>query len=598
MIRDFQTGQTFPGKIVDYDEKAKKHKIRLNDFKELWIDINQANVKVYLDQNSGLRSNKLSSDAPVFDPTRKATSTGGGGGTKHGSNMALFHKLFASDYPDYQKTMQGGGGRPTTHQNGHGASSSRSGRYPPQPGGPPGTHHPHPHYPAGHPAGSHRIPPNKLNDPRYAHLMQHPTQPRTHSSHPPPPHGAPHGAPHAHGHPMGQPVPGHTHARPRVDRHGRPAYPPRGTHGSSADYPGLTPQSDYTLRHKANGPTQPPQKVPKGPPLPPEAEKDVERVRKALLEKGCSPEEAEVYIAQYRNKLHKKQAAKEAARKAAIEKEKGAQKRRVKGLIVLRGLPGSGKSTLARKLASRSSNAAICTEDKYHWSGGKDGHGDYRFKPELVFLAREWCTKEIRKCIKQQVNLIILDNHNARISMYEDHIQFAVRYGYRFRIIEFVATEKLIDKYRARSYKKFPREVYVKLLKLWERDPRSELINPTFASVPPPTGGPTAPTQDSETPQKPSNSEDGKGKEKEKEKKDKAPTSNNSKKPSEMMSFRVGQKVRAPAKTGILEDCQITKIDGKNIHLSNGTAIFPAQLEQCQKERDKTSDSQGGGGQW
>merc|ERR1712154_530491 len=163
----------------------------------------------------------------------------------------------------------------------------------------------------------------------------------------------------------------------------------------------------------------------------------------------------------------------------------------VKGLIVLRGLPVSGKTTLAKKLAQRSKNARICTEDRYHWSGKEDGVGEYKFQPQLVFLAREWCTKEIRECIQSNVNLIILDNHNARISMYEDHIQYAVEHGYRFRIIEFVATASLIDKYRNRSYKKFPREVYVKLLKLWEHDPRTELINPTFG---PTTAAPTTTT--------------------------------------------------------------------------------------------------------
>merc|ERR1719499_331586 len=178
---------------------------------------------------------------------------------------------------------------------------------------------------------------------------------------------------------------------------------------------------------------------------------------------------------------------KEARHKAMVEqarkegKAPPKQSSSVKGLIVLRGLPGSGKTTLAKKLSQRSKNAQICTEDRYHWSGKEDGVGEYKFQPQLVFLAREWCTKEIREAIQENVNLIILDNHNARISMYEDHIQYAVEHGYRFRIIEFVASASLIDKYRARSYKKFPREVYVKLLKLWEHDPRTELINPTFA---------------------------------------------------------------------------------------------------------------------
>ena len=214
-----------------------------------------------------------------------------------------------------------------------------------------------------------------------------------------------------------------------------------------------------------------------------------------MQQKGITRSEYEQYV-KYRNEQQQKheiaekerrrrldaqrRATEEAERRKAVASGQRVSKSSVKGLIVLRGLPGSGKTTLAKKLAQRSKNARICTEDRYHWSGKEDGVGEYKFQPQLVFLAREWCTKEIRECIQSNVNLIILDNHNARISMYEDHIQYAVEHGYRFRIIEFVATASLIDKYRARSYKKFPREVYVKLLKLWEHDPRTELINPTF----------------------------------------------------------------------------------------------------------------------
>ncbi|ETO06622.1 NEDD4-binding protein [Reticulomyxa filosa] len=156
--------------------------------------------------------------------------------------------------------------------------------------------------------------------------------------------------------------------------------------------------------------------------------------------------------------------------------------KKVRWLVVLRGLPGSGKTTLANELCRRCRIWKICTEDKYHWSGGEDGVGTYTFRPDFVVQARQLCSEEIRSSIQKHIQCIVLDNHNARMSMYEDHIRYAIKHGYRIRIIEIVTTDELIDCYFQRSTKGFTKDVFVKLFKYWEKDPRAKLVNPQFES--------------------------------------------------------------------------------------------------------------------
>lgn len=95
-------------------------------------------------------------------------------------------------------------------------------------------------------------------------------------------------------------------------------------------------------------------------------------------------------------------------------------------------------------------------------------------------LSRWLCEMEVRKSIAQNVDLVIMDSHNARIYMYEDLIRFAKKHGYDFRIIEFVASAMLIDRYRSRSIKNLPRCVYEKMVAAWEHDSRAVYINPLF----------------------------------------------------------------------------------------------------------------------
>eukprot|EP00486_Rosalina_sp_Unknown_P009721 CAMPEP_0201591948 /NCGR_PEP_ID=MMETSP0190_2-20130828/189975_1 /ASSEMBLY_ACC=CAM_ASM_000263 /TAXON_ID=37353 /ORGANISM="Rosalina sp." /LENGTH=825 /DNA_ID=CAMNT_0048050493 /DNA_START=130 /DNA_END=2604 /DNA_ORIENTATION=+ len=106
-----------------------------------------------------------------------------------------------------------------------------------------------------------------------------------------------------------------------------------------------------------------------------------------MQQKGITRSEYEQYV-KYRNEQQqkheiaekerrrrldeKRRAIEEAERRKAAASGQRVSKPSVKGLIVLRGLPGSGKTTLAKKLAQRSKNARICTEDRYHWSGKED----------------------------------------------------------------------------------------------------------------------------------------------------------------------------------------------------------------------------------
>lgn len=148
-----------------------------------------------------------------------------------------------------------------------------------------------------------------------------------------------------------------------------------------------------------------------------------------------------------------------------------AWERSKKQLIILRGMPGSGKTTKAKELERRSTNSRICSEDHYFYRHFYSHDGDYTF----YGLARDKCNMEVRKAIDQGVGTIIVDNHNARINLYQGLIDYATKHGYRFRIIELVVYASLLDKCRRRSHTSLPRHVYSTMFQQWERDPRAKL---------------------------------------------------------------------------------------------------------------------------
>jgi len=514
--QQMQNGQ-YPqsGKVIDFNDERNLYKVRYDDGTSQWIDIENPSVQFVSQHRSVKVPKSLDGTAPTFTLQ---------------TSQKFFNTFFCKDYPQFQAQSSS----TTRHMDispvagqAHGAyrfppggnPNAPRGQYPPNyPRNSPHGQYPHGQAPGPYPNGQYPAGYPQGQDPRHGPQANGPSRshPGGHGLMPYPNHHAPPGPLPTR--PPPQPPSDEVPPGPKsedfvkkvkeIERRIIQHLHQRGYDESHPDYHRyLQKAKELAIQKAGKERERTAQQRPRPPgPGPAAAGPPGQRFQ------GQTAEDYKKYM-QYRteqqqqhdkNEQVRKQKMAEAVQKrheAMIEKAKREgksppkQNSAVKGLIVLRGLPGSGKTTLAKKLSQRSKHAQICTEDRYHWSGKEDGVGEYKFQPQLVFLAREWCTKEIREAIQQNVNLIILDNHNARISMYEDHIQFAVEHGYRFRIIEFVASASLIDKYRARSYKKFPREVYVKLLKLWEHDPRTELINPTFGEAAP--GPKTEPTKDS-----------------------------------------------------------------------------------------------------
>ena len=101
----------------------------------------------------------------------------------------------------------------------------------------------------------------------------------------------------------------------------------------------------------------------------------------------------------------------------------------MKQLILLRGLPGSGKSTFAKTLTART--GVYYEADMYFI---KDGV--YKFDPDLIKYAHNWCRDIVLERMIEDLNLIVVSNTFTQEWEMETYYSMAKIYGYQvFSII-------------------------------------------------------------------------------------------------------------------------------------------------------------------
>lgn len=78
-------------------------------------------------------------------------------------------------------------------------------------------------------------------------------------------------------------------------------------------------------------------------------------------------------------------------------------------LIIIRGLPGSGKSTLAKKFIDFKHVEA----DMYFITNS----GEYRFNPESLKDAHEWCKSRVSYYLRNNFNVVVSNTFSQKWEM-------------------------------------------------------------------------------------------------------------------------------------------------------------------------------------
>jgi predicted kinase len=139
-----------------------------------------------------------------------------------------------------------------------------------------------------------------------------------------------------------------------------------------------------------------------------------------------------------------------------------------KTLVIIRGLPGSGKTTMANNIKNSKplGYAMIISLDDYFT------HDNYYiFDPRKLNDAHIFTQKRTEEAMKDNINMIILDNNNVRMWECKIYVNLALKYGYQIVILETDTpwrfdTEILLEKTNKASNIKYMN----RLKRRWEED--------------------------------------------------------------------------------------------------------------------------------
>ncbi len=94
-------------------------------------------------------------------------------------------------------------------------------------------------------------------------------------------------------------------------------------------------------------------------------------------------------------------------------------------IVLIRGVPGSGKTTKAK---TEYSNHILCEADQFFTHPGT---GDYKFDPEKLYEAHEFCMEKARACLEAGHNVVVA---NTFTRVWEMQLYFDM--GYPIRVVE------------------------------------------------------------------------------------------------------------------------------------------------------------------